>query len=276
MTAVDAEGRASAPSVKVRAQPPVVQDVVVSPLETKTLELTWTAPGTDIAGYRIERADVRVYAMNELTTMKYGRGNGQSTRLNTAIGAIRAMGEFKPITKELVKGTTFVETTVNFGAGQQDVAASIYGSNFERYRDAEGKPYPWAVYAYRIHAVNHLGVESGDSPWFLSVPGPVEHVFSREDVRTVHLKWAAHTSKGIVGYNVYRMWDRFGAKPIERLNEKPVKAPRFTDPKAARPTHRYFVAAVDALGQEGLISSPVWSYREWRRFYAPFEGEWHQ
>jgi hypothetical protein len=29
-------------------------------------------------------------------------------------------------------------------------------------------------------------------------------------------------------------------------------------------------------GQEGLISSPVWSYREWRKYYVPFVGEWHQ
>ncbi len=41
-------------------------------------------------------------------------------------------------------------------------------------------------------------------------------------------------------------------------------------------THRYFVAAVDALGQEGLINSPVWSYREWRKYYVPFIGRWHE
>jgi len=278
LTTIDENGRESKPSVKVRTQPRVVEDVVVSPLASNRLELEWKAPGPDIAGYRVERADVQVYSMSELTVMEYGKRSGEkSTRLHTAIGAIRAMSPFKTITRELVKETKFVDTTIDFDAGQQPITGrSIYGRDMEKYRDPKGKPYPWAVYAYRIYAVNYLGVESGDSPWFLSVPGPVEHVFSREEVRTVHLKWAAHTSKGIVGYNVYRMWDRFGAKPIERLNEGPVKEPRFTDPKAARPTHRYFVAAVDALGQEGLISSPVWSYREWRRFYAPFEGEWHQ
>ncbi len=35
-------------------------------------------------------------------------------------------------------------------------------------------------------------------------------------------------------------------------------------------------AAVDALGQEGLPSSPVWHNREWKRFYEPFTGQWHQ
>jgi hypothetical protein len=33
---------------------------------------------------------------------------------------------------------------------------------------------------------------------------------------------------------------------------------------------------VDALGQEGSPSSPVWFEREWKSFYAPFTGAWHQ
>jgi hypothetical protein len=36
---------------------------------------------------------------------------------------------------------------------------------------------------------------------------------------------------------------------------------------------------VDALGQEGLPSSPAWSNREWHSFYKPFGaglGTWHQ
>ena len=60
------------------------------------------------------------------------------------------------------------------------------------------------------------------------------------------------------------------------LSQKPVPGTTFTDTKAKRPTHRYYVTAVDALGQEGLVSSPTWSYREWRRYYTPFVGEWHQ
>lgn len=53
----------------------------------------------------------------------------------------------------------------------------------------------------------------------------------------------------------------------------------YTDKTAGRHTRRYFIVAVDALGQEGIPSSPVWSYREWRRFYRPFGadiGTWHQ
>ena len=31
-----------------------------------------------------------------------------------------------------------------------------------------------------------------------------------------------------------------------------------------------------ALGQEGIPSAPVWFEREWKPFYKPFVGEWHQ
>jgi hypothetical protein len=50
----------------------------------------------------------------------------------------------------------------------------------------------------------------------------------------------------------------------------------FADGNAGRPTRRYYVVAVDAIGQEGFPSSPAWYNREWAQFYGPFVGEWHQ
>jgi len=50
----------------------------------------------------------------------------------------------------------------------------------------------------------------------------------------------------------------------------------FVDATAGKDTRRYEIVAVDALGQEGAPSQPVWSRREWRRFYLPYIGDWHQ
>jgi hypothetical protein len=43
--------------------------------------------------------------------------------------------------------------------------------------------------------------------------------------------------------------------------------------RAGRGETRYWVVAVDALGQEGQPSSPAWFGHAHRGF---FEGEWHQ
>jgi len=56
----------------------------------------------------------------------------------------------------------------------------------------------------------------------------------------------------------------------------PIKDLTFSDPAAGKHSRRYHAVAVDALGQEGFPSAPVWYNREWKRFYEAFAGEWHQ
>lgn len=285
VTAVGAAGRESAPSLKIRTQTWVVQDVLVSVAGPKKVELSWPAPGgDDVAGYLVERADVMVYSMDELKHMKtYTDSKTKKVtaiyvpRDKPAVADIRRIGRFKLLTTKLLTQPAFVDVSVDLEAGQvKSIDKPLQDHDLEKYRDPKGKPCPWRVYAYRVRAVNRLGVESGDSPWFLTIPEAPQHVFSRERGQTVDLKWAPHKDKRIVGYNVYRMWHRWSGTPFDRLNDQPVKGTTFTDTKAGKRTHRYFVVAVDALGQEGLIGSPVWSNREWRRMYKPFVGEWHQ
>ena len=280
VVAEDAEKRQGRLSVKVRTQPWVVQDVVVSALGAKEIELTWKPPGgSDVVGYQVERADVRVYAMSELKRLTHDEGKAVYVPLaRSAVGAIRAIGQFKQVSGQLLKKPHFVDKSVNLAAGQPAAkpANPLLSRDLEKYRNPKGKPYAWSTYAYRIRAVNRLGVAGGDSPWFLTIPGPVTGVFARERGDQVDLKWQPHQGKNIVGYNIYRKQHRWNSSTIDRLNARPVAATAFTDAKAGQSTHRYFVAAVDALGQEGLISSPVWSYREWRKYYVPFIGQWHQ
>jgi hypothetical protein len=65
-------------------------------------------------------------------------------------------------------------------------------------------------------------------------------------------------------------------QPVARLTAKPVRGTAFTDPRATKETKRYWVVAVDALRQEGLPSAPAWHYWQFRKYYEPFVGEWHQ
>ena len=69
---------------------------------------------------------------------------------------------------------------------------------------------------------------------------------------------------------------RFDNEPVSRLTADVLAATTYADETAGKPSRRYYIVAVDALGQEGLPSAPVWFQREWRRFYLPFIGEWHQ
>jgi hypothetical protein len=132
------------------------------------------------------------------------------------------------------------------------------------------------VFAYRIRAVNAAGLTSGPSPAFFTIPSSPQHLFSREDGTTCRLKWAANPEKSIVGYRVYRMDGRWDRDPVSRLTSDALADTSYADASAANRSRRYYVVAVDALGQEGFPSSPVWFQREWRSYYSPFVGEWHQ
>lgn len=61
-----------------------------------------------------------------------------------------------------------------------------------------------------------------------------------------------------------------------RYAEAPPTATQFLDETAGEGTRRYEIVAVDTLGQEGEPSRPVWSRREWGKFYVPYVGAWHQ
>src|SRR5258706_334940 len=56
--------------------------------------------------------------------------------------------------------------------------------------------------------------------------------------------------------------------PIDKL----VTETTFTH-RGGKETTRYWVVALDALGQEGQPSSPAWFGKSYKGF---FEGEWHQ
>src|SRR5262249_16873282 len=153
-------------------------------------------------GYQVERAPVEVLSEDEIVRLK----TDTPPLEEPSVGAVRAIGAFRRLTKEPVKGTLFTDTGVDLKTPVKVEGATTYQRRFEaRQLDAKGKPYRLAVFAYRIRAVNHLGVESGPSPYFLTLPSAPQWAFGREDGEKCHLKWADNPEKGIKGYRVYRM-----------------------------------------------------------------------
>jgi hypothetical protein len=277
LTAFDKAGREGPPSLKVRTQPPVVVDVTVCVLAPRQVELTWRSPADDVIGYNLFRAPVTAFSTDQVPSIR------DKHKLTTAVavpflGTWR-LGEFAQINERPVVETTFVDSSVDLSRPPSP-PTSAPAQNV----DLKGKAYPWAVYAYRLTAINRLGAESGPSPYYLTVPGPVSDLKSRERPGETDLKWSPNPEKELQGYRVYRMESRGSADngfsaPITLLTPEVLKGTTFTDRIPNGPeddAKRYYVVAVDALGQEGIVGSPTWGAREYARYYSGFLGEWHQ
>ncbi|MFN0019761.1 MAG: hypothetical protein ACKVP0_16010 [Pirellulaceae bacterium] len=260
---------------KVRENPPVVEDVAVSVVNERQVEICWTpVPGKEV-GYFVDRAAVEVVTEDQLKRLK-----GQTPPLGSpSVGAIRKIGIFVPLNYDLkpISATSYTDTGADFtkqpGVGGEP---SFERKFHDEEIDAEGRIYRHGVYAYRVRAVNAAGKVSGPSAGVLTIPSSPQFVFAKEEGTTCHLKWKPNAEKGIRGYRVYRMDGRYNKDPIARLNAEPQGELTFTDPNAGKSSRRYYIVAVDALGQEGFPSSPVWFNREWEQFYRPFVKEWHQ
>lgn len=146
----------------------------------------------------------------------------------------------------------------------------------KEHRDQTGREYRKAVFAYFVRSVDESGKESGpSSAWFTMSSSP-QQVFSKEEGLTCRLKWGANPEKGITGYRVYRRDGRFDKELVSHLTADPIMAATFADENARKLSRRNYILAVDAIGQQGFLLSPVWFNREWCEFYKPFVGEWHQ
>jgi hypothetical protein len=110
---------------------------------------------------------------------------------------------------------------------------------------------------YTVRAVNALGVESGPSPWAASVPTEPTGLRARREGTEVVVTWRANPQKKLQGYTLYRL-DSAGGKEVRKI-AGPLTATRFVDAsKADDAPCKYYLTAVDALGQEGFASYGAW------------------
>ncbi len=221
---------ADAPTVEppkpapARPEPELPEDVVVSVLADRTVELRWAKPASaDVAGYHVYAATVEP-------------GERMHHR-----EVFKKLGPVERLTGEPVGGTAFRDA--------RKLAASSGLFDHE-------------IRAYFVKAVNRAGVESGPSATVLTLASsvPAVRAVERPDGSTL-VTWEPSPERELRGYAVYRM-DEFRTPLAVRLNPLPVAGPAFVDwPEAPRAERRrYYVVAVDALGQEGLPSTGAWSF----------------
>jgi hypothetical protein len=275
VAAVTEAGDASDPTPVGRAQPRVADDLVVSAVNAKEVRMHWK-PVADAVGYHVERAPVEVFTEDQLVRLK----KDTDPLAEPSVGAVKSIGKFERITKEPVREPAFTDAGIDLTelTKVEGEPTSTHRFSKEQLDDA-GRPYRFGVYAYRVRAVNALGVEGGPSAWALTIPSGVQHVFAKEDGTMCLLKWVANPETGIKGYRVYRMdgpkINGPGQKVLRRTTD-PVTELTWTDETGKTDTKRYWVVAVDALGQEGVPSAPAWGWRQYKKVYDRFTGEWHQ
>jgi hypothetical protein len=223
---------------------------VVSVLAPDKVAVTWQRhTATDVIGYNLYRGVAAMRTVKQGTPAPW-RDNDPEYAQPTPV-EVKDIQELRRLNGQPIASTSFTDRAIDL-----------------RKPSPAADEYRFHVYAYCLKAVNRLGVESGPSPYALTIPSEPTHVLSRERGETAELKWTANPEQGIAGYHVYKLE---GTWNIRRVTEGPIKETAFTH-QAGKNTTRYWIVAVDALGQEGQPSSPVWHQQSYRRF---FEGEWH-
>jgi hypothetical protein len=248
---VRADGTEGPPSLRARTQPRVLLRPVVSVLAADRVEVSWDAhPAEDVVGYNVYRGAVQVRAVKKGTPAAWKDNDPEYAEPLPV--EVRDITQLQKLNQKPLTGTRFLDTKVS-------LAKKEAGADEYRYR----------VHAYVVRAVNRLGVESGPSPYALTIPSEPARLMNREKGAVAELRWDASPEKGVAGYHVYKLE---GTWKVVRVTDRPVTATTFTHRGGSEAT-RYWVVAVDALGQEGQPSSPAWHNHSYPGF---FTGEWHQ
>jgi hypothetical protein len=224
-----------------RTQPRVLLKPTVA-VQKDRVEVGWNAhPAKDVAGYNLYRGVASVATVKKGSPGAWKDNDPEYAE--PQVVSVRDISKLTKLNGELLTSTSFVDRVDWKGSGE----------------------YAYAVYAYVVRAVNRMGTESGPSPYALTIAAEPENVLLRETGAGAEIKW--DPVQGAVGYLVYQIADQ----NVARITPEPVRATSFTH--SGKGLRRYCVLAVDALGQEGQPSSPVWCQKSYAGF---FPGDWHQ
>ncbi|MBA2226152.1 fibronectin type III domain-containing protein [Thermogemmata fonticola] len=249
ITAVDAQGRESPPSRRARSDPPAPRRLTASATD-KGVSLQWPAADqADIVGWHVYRGRVIPRTVRKGQPAAWRDNDPEYDQPQFV--EVQDIVQWQRLTREPVRQTHWHDTvTLRQKSPDSD--------------------YPWTVYAYVLRAVNRLGRESGPSPYVLTIPSEPRHVLCREVEDFAEIQWEPPLEKNVIGYHIYMLR---GTWEIIRLTDQPIRETRYRYRVGRQRVTRFWVTAVDHLGQEGQPSSPAWFGRAYRGF---FEGDWHQ
>ncbi|MFT3774972.1 MAG: kelch repeat-containing protein [Minicystis sp.] len=249
VVAVDAQGHESIRGARGRTEPRVLVEPVVSVLATTHVQVSWDAhPAADVVGYNVYRGLVTVNTVIKGKPAPWADNDPDYGK--PYVSSVDSIGALTKLNDAPIAKTAFDDTSVDLGK-----------------KGPESKDYEFAVHAYVIRAVNRLGVESGPSPYALTLASEPRSVLLREQGGSAEIQWKS-LEKGLQGFMVYRLADTFTIVQEGGM----VSGTTVTVPGLAGET-RFWIAAVDAIGQVGQPSSAVWYQHTYDGF---FQGGWHQ
>jgi fibronectin type 3 domain-containing protein len=248
--AIGKSGALSPMSNRARTQPRVMEQPLVSVLDQNRIEVKWTQhPAADVIGYNLYRGVASVKTVTKGTPAAWRDNDPEYAE--PKVVQVRDIVKLQKLNDSPITDVQYVD--------QFNLASP----------GPESGDYKYAVLAYIVRAVNKHERESGPSPYALTIPSEPVNVLCREVGDEAELKWDRSPKQGIASYHVYKLK---GTWEIVRLTDRPIEANTFRHRPGDGPT-RYWVVAVDILGQEGQPSSPAWFRHSYRGFFA---GEWHQ
>ncbi len=207
--AVAEDGGKSAPSRTARTQPRVSEKVTVSAKALDRVEVQWqpsTAP--DVVGYNVYRA-LATIATN--TTMAGSWAHNDPPYDEPVVDAITDLTCLTRLNAQPIREAGFVDAKVDL-----------------KRKAPESADYRYAVYAYFVRAVNQLGVESGPSPYALTIPSEPKHLLLREKDGKAELHWSAAAESSVV------LGTASTAFPSATSSEsRPIRSRRRTSPTRA-------------------------------------------
>lgn len=160
---VAGQGRPSVVAEKPPESPPIVADVVASVLSATAVELAWKPPSdAGRIAYQVERAVVEVWSDDQLRRLVQNTPPLE----RTSVGAIRRIGRFEtitsePITSEPMAALLYTDQTVDLRTPRLVEGEPLDEQPLsDEQLDRAGRPYPWAVFAYRVRTVAASGNRS--------------------------------------------------------------------------------------------------------------------
>lgn len=216
----------------IRSDTKAIWEGYVQVNSTNSQTIHWKAAPNAI-NYNIYRAPVE-YSIYSPGASYDGDKDFLTAPMRDLVRSIDRVGTFSKVNDIPISGTSYNDS------------ADLTG----------GAPGKYKIFAYRVTGINALGIESGPSAYWLTIPDQPRHLQWLENWSgnegTIQLEWQSPPQSGVT-YRVYYSINGDKASMIEATTNT-ISRTYYGLSGMPKALSAIYVSAVDALGQEGTPS----------------------